>query len=97
MYFCFIFFLNYLVFTLQASESGVDVHLQADPTKAELLLKQYKTKSTDQKQTIQSKLLEKVFYNLFFIIFISMVVMNIFMLLHKNFYLLKLLFFILFF
>lgn len=52
-----------LVFAWEAYEKGADVHLQVDPTKLELLHKEYKVKKgsfeKDKKQTV----LEKVCIN----------------------------------
>lgn len=47
------------VFAWQASEKGVDVHLQAEPTKAELLNKQFKEKKEEIKTKIQQSILDK--------------------------------------
>ncbi|GAU99106.1 hypothetical protein RvY_10150 [Ramazzottius varieornatus] len=47
------------LFAWDAYEKGVDVHLQADPTKAELLKKQYEEKKTEFKQNIGKNILQK--------------------------------------
>lgn len=47
------------MFAWEAYEKGTDVHLQADPTKLEMLAKEYKRKKevykTDAKQSILEK------------------------------------------
>ncbi|KAK4336935.1 hypothetical protein RND71_044089 [Anisodus tanguticus] len=47
------------IFAWQASEKGVDVHLQAEPTKTELLSKQFKVKKEEIKSTIHKAILDK--------------------------------------
>ena len=46
-------------FAWQAQDKGLDVHLMAEPTKAELLLKEFKVKSTEIKDTVKQNILEK--------------------------------------
>jgi pre-mRNA-processing factor SLU7 len=47
------------LFAWQASEKGIDVHLQAEPTKAELLNKQFKEKKEEHKIKLQQSILDK--------------------------------------
>lgn len=47
------------IFAWQASEKGVDVNLQAEPTKTELLNKQFKKKKEEIKTKIQQSILDK--------------------------------------
>ena len=47
------------VFAWQASDKGVDVHMQAEPTKTELLNKQFKEKKEEIKTKIQQSILDK--------------------------------------
>ncbi|KAI8513728.1 mRNA splicing protein [Branchiostoma belcheri] len=47
------------LFAWEASGKGTDVHLQADPTKLELLHKEFKVKKDDYKQNQKSSILEK--------------------------------------
>ena len=54
----FIFF--QLVFAWEAYEKGADVHLQADPTKLELLHKEYRVKKGDFEQDKKLSILDKV-------------------------------------
>ena len=49
-----------LVFAWEAYEKGTDVHLQADPTKLELLHREYKVKKEDFKQDLKGGVLERV-------------------------------------
>ena len=51
---------NVVVFAWEAYEKGTDVHLQADPTKLELLHREYKVKKEDFKQDLKGGVLEKV-------------------------------------
>lgn len=46
-------------FAWQAQEKGLDVHLMAEPTKAELLHKEFKVKSTEIKESVKQNILEK--------------------------------------
>lgn len=48
------------VFAWEAYEKGADVNLQADPTKLELLHKEYKVKKEDFKQDQKQSILDKV-------------------------------------
>ena len=48
------------VFAWEAYEKGADVHLQADPTKLELLHKEYRVKKGDFEQDKKLTVLEKV-------------------------------------
>lgn len=48
------------VFAWEAYERGSDVHLQADPTKLELLHKSFKVKKEDFKEKQRDSILEKV-------------------------------------
>ena len=48
------------MFAWEAYEKGTDVHLQADPTKLELLHREYKVKKEDFKQDLKGGVLEKV-------------------------------------
>lgn len=57
---CFISFLEIVVFAWEAYEKGTDVHLQADPTKLELLHREYKVKKADFKKDLKGGVLEKV-------------------------------------
>lgn len=50
-----------LVFAWEAYERGSDVHLQADPTKLELLHQSFKVKKEDFKEQQKESILEKVF------------------------------------
>ena len=47
------------VFAWQAADKGIDVHLQAEPTKTELLNKQFKQKKEEIKTTIKESILNK--------------------------------------
>ncbi|RWS29013.1 Pre-mRNA-splicing factor SLU7-like protein [Leptotrombidium deliense] len=47
------------LFAWQAHEKGVDVHLQAEPTKAELLHKQFQVKKEEFKDNIKASVMEK--------------------------------------
>lgn len=46
-------------FSWQASERGIDVHLQAEPTKAEILHKEFREKSGEIKESVKDKILAK--------------------------------------
>ena len=48
------------MFAWEAYEKGADVHLQADPTKLELLHKEYKVKKGDFENDKKLSVLEKV-------------------------------------
>lgn len=48
------------VFAWEAYERGSEVHLQADPTKLELLHKSFKVKKEDFKEEQRESILEKV-------------------------------------
>ena len=48
------------MFAWEAYEKGADVHLQADPTKLELLQKEYKVKKGDFEQDKKMSVLEKL-------------------------------------
>lgn len=50
---------NAQLFAWQAYEKGVDVHLQAEPTKAELLHKEFKIKKDEFKDNVKQNILEK--------------------------------------
>ncbi|KAF0986121.1 hypothetical protein HZS_8162 [Henneguya salminicola] len=52
-------FILILAFTLSAYEKGVDVHLLADPTKAELLMKQFKARKEALNVDHQKELISK--------------------------------------
>lgn len=55
------------VFAWEAYEKGSEVHLQADPTKLELLHKSFKVKKEDFKEKQRDGILEKVqHWNLLF-------------------------------
>ncbi|RWS15900.1 Pre-mRNA-splicing factor SLU7-like protein [Dinothrombium tinctorium] len=47
------------LFAWQAHEKGVDVHLQAEPTKAELLHKEFEVKKQEFKNSVKANILEK--------------------------------------
>lgn len=47
------------VFAWQAADKGIDVHLQAEPTKTEMLNRQFKQKKEEIKSTIQESILSK--------------------------------------
>lgn len=49
-----------LVFAWEAYDKGSEVHLQADPTKLELLYKSFKVKKEDFKEQQKESILEKV-------------------------------------
>ena len=49
-----------LVFAWEAYDKGCEVHLQADPTKLELLYKSFKVKKEDFKEQQKESILEKV-------------------------------------
>ena len=53
-------FYNLTVFAWEAYEKGADVHLQADPTKLELLHKEYRVKKGDFDKDKKLSVLEKV-------------------------------------
>lgn len=46
-------------FAWTASEKGIDVHLNAEPTRAELIHKQFKEKSTEIKHSVKNSILDK--------------------------------------
>lgn len=46
-------------FAWNASEKGVDVHLNAEPTRAEMVHKQFKEKSTEIKESVKNSILDK--------------------------------------
>lgn len=48
------------MFAWEAYEKGADVHLQADPTKLELLHKEYRVKKGDFEQDKKLSILDKV-------------------------------------
>lgn len=50
----------FTVFAWDAERKGTDVHLQADPTKLELLQTQFTTKKEDFKEKQKSSILDKV-------------------------------------
>ncbi|KAF9431483.1 mRNA splicing protein [Entomortierella beljakovae] len=50
---------NVQMFAWQAAEKGSDVHLQANPTQAEMLHKQFKEKKAEQQDTNKVSILEK--------------------------------------
>lgn len=50
----------YTVFAWEAYDKGSEVHLQADPTKLELLYKSFKVKKEDFKAQQKESILEKV-------------------------------------
>lgn len=52
--------LVYTVFAWEAYDKGSEVHLQADPTKLELLYKSFKVKKEDFKAQQKESILEKV-------------------------------------
>lgn len=52
--------LIFKVFAWEAYEKGSEVHLQADPTKLELLYKSFKVKKEDFKHEQKESILEKV-------------------------------------
>jgi hypothetical protein len=47
------------VFAWEAYEKGSDVHLQADPTKLEVLAREYKKKKEEYKTTVKDSILSK--------------------------------------
>ena len=49
-----------LVFAWEAYDKGCEVHLQADPTKLELLYESFKVKKEDFKEQQKESILEKV-------------------------------------
>lgn len=53
------------VFAWEAYEKGSEVHLQADPTKLELLYKSFKVKKEDFKDQQKESILEKVICSIF--------------------------------
>lgn len=57
------------VFAWEAYERGSEVHLQADPTKLELLHKSFKVKKEDFKEKQRDGILEKVHGCLLFFLF----------------------------
>ena len=52
--------LIFVVFAWEAYDKGSEVHLQADPTKLELLYKSFKVKKEDFKEQQKESILEKV-------------------------------------
>lgn len=52
--------LMFVVFAWEAYDKGSEVHLQADPTKLELLYKSFKVKKEDFKEQQKESILEKV-------------------------------------
>ena len=51
--------LRFTVFAWEAYEKGSEVHLQADPTKLEVLAREYKNKKEQYKSTVKEGILEK--------------------------------------
>ena len=51
---------SHAVFAWEAYEKGADVHLQADPTKLELLHRQYKVKKGDFEEDKKLSVMDKV-------------------------------------
>ena len=47
------------MFAWEAYEKGVDVHLQADPTKLALLSSEYKKKKEDYKKDLKGSIVDK--------------------------------------
>ena len=47
------------MFAWEAYEKGVDVHLQADPTKLEVLNREFKKRKENYKTDVRSGILEK--------------------------------------
>lgn len=60
--------LVYTVFAWEAYDKGSEVHLQADPTKLELLYKSFKVKKEDFKAQQKESILEKVIDFWFYLI-----------------------------
>lgn len=58
-----------IVFAWEAYEKGSEVHLQADPTKLELLHQSYKVKKDDFKEKQKESILEKVQFRTSFFVF----------------------------
>lgn len=58
----------YTVFAWEAYDKGSEVHLQADPTKLELLYKSFKVKKEDFKAQQKESILEKVIDFWFYLI-----------------------------
>lgn len=56
------------VFAWEAYDKGSEVHLQADPTKLELLYKSFKVKKEDFKAQQKESILEKVIDVWFYLI-----------------------------
>lgn len=52
-------FITILVFAWEAYEHGTDVHIQADPTKLELLAREVKQRKEDTKVQAKNSILEK--------------------------------------
>ena len=48
-----------LVFAWEAYEKGGDVHLQADPTKLEVLTKEFQKRKDEQKSKVKDGILDK--------------------------------------
>ncbi len=53
-------FYSFPVFAWEAYDKGTDVHLQAEPTKLEMLHKEFSYKKDDFKQNQKDNILEKV-------------------------------------
>lgn len=53
-------FSSFAVFAWEAYEKGSEVHLQADPTKLEVLCKSFKERKEDFKEDQKKSILEKV-------------------------------------
>lgn len=60
--------LVHTVFAWEAYDKGSEVHLQADPTKLELLYKSFKVKKEDFKAQQKESILEKVIEIWFYLI-----------------------------
>lgn len=60
-----VFGVSSAVFAWEAYEKGSEVHLQADPTKLELLHQSYKVKKDDFKEKQKESILEKVSFRFF--------------------------------
>lgn len=56
------------VFAWEAYDKGSEVHLQADPTKLELLYKSFKVKKEDFKAQQKESILEKVKHTWFYLV-----------------------------
>ena len=55
----YVYILRILVFSWEAYEKGTEAHLQADPTRLEILAKEFDRKKEDYKTNVKGSILDK--------------------------------------